>query len=236
MARGDQVYVMRQLVGLPGAYEHHGIDCGDGTVIHYRKVGEAEISRTSIPAFAQGQVVHRRYQPLSLIPSDVIARAESRLGERRYDLFLNNCEHFATWCKVGRSQCEQLETFGLRLDWLKRPELKSLIEQTAHDRTPEQAITLFQKANGDIAVALSRIRTQYQQAQKDHNTWHRVAQTALGRGREDLARAALHRKVEAKKKMSQLQVHLDQLLEMQVTLQHNQTQATSLTVGEGGGR
>ena len=34
MAKGDQIYVMRELLGIPSIYEHHGIDCGDGTVIH----------------------------------------------------------------------------------------------------------------------------------------------------------------------------------------------------------
>ncbi|MAG34447.1 MAG: hypothetical protein CL908_26550 [Deltaproteobacteria bacterium] len=31
MARGDHIFVER----LNGFYSHHGIDCGDGTVIHY---------------------------------------------------------------------------------------------------------------------------------------------------------------------------------------------------------
>jgi hypothetical protein len=39
----------------------------------------------------------------------VIARAESRLGERRFDLVLNNCEHFASWCKTGLSESRQVE-------------------------------------------------------------------------------------------------------------------------------
>ncbi|MEM6424911.1 MAG: lecithin retinol acyltransferase family protein [Cyanobacteria bacterium P01_C01_bin.73] len=225
MARGEQVYVMRQLMGLPGAYEHHGIDCGDGTIIHYRKVGEAEVSRTSREAFAMGQQIYTREQPLSLIANDVIERAESRLGERKYDVFFNNCEHFATWCKVGRSECEQMTTFGLRLDWLGQPQLRSLIDQTARDRSPEQALQLFQKANGNIAIALSRIRAQYQQARQTQDTWHRVAQKALDQNREDLARAALQRKVEAKKKLTQLETHLEQLIELQATLQSNQNQA-----------
>jgi hypothetical protein len=34
-----------------------------------------------------------------------VQRARSRLGEKRYRLFTNNCEHFAEWClhDVGRS-------------------------------------------------------------------------------------------------------------------------------------
>lgn len=45
-------------------------------------------------------------------PDEVIARAESQIGEpglqnRRYHLFQNNCEHFATWCKTGEAFSEQ---------------------------------------------------------------------------------------------------------------------------------
>ncbi|TRU83670.1 MAG: NC domain-containing protein, partial [Microcystis novacekii Mn_MB_F_20050700_S1D] len=40
MARGDQIYAYRELLNLQGVYAHHGIDCGDGSVIHYRKPSE----------------------------------------------------------------------------------------------------------------------------------------------------------------------------------------------------
>ena len=39
--------------------------------------------------------------------ADVIARAQSRLGETNYRLFFNNCEHFALWCKTGLAQSQQ---------------------------------------------------------------------------------------------------------------------------------
>lgn len=42
----------------------------------------------------------------------VIQRAESRLGENAYDLFDNNCEHFATWCKTGIHISEQVRNAG----------------------------------------------------------------------------------------------------------------------------
>lgn len=45
--RGDQIYAHRELLNLQGIYEHHGIDCGDGSVIHYRKPSET-IEQTSI--------------------------------------------------------------------------------------------------------------------------------------------------------------------------------------------
>jgi hypothetical protein len=42
----------------------------------------------------------------------VIQRAKSRLGETKYDLFFNNCEHFATWCKTGLHDSEQVRNAG----------------------------------------------------------------------------------------------------------------------------
>ena len=34
-------------------------------------------------------------------PEEIVARAQSRLGEQRYRLTNNNCEHFAYWCMTG---------------------------------------------------------------------------------------------------------------------------------------
>ena len=34
-------------------------------------------------------------------PEETIARAQSRIGEKEYNLVTNNCEHFALWCKTG---------------------------------------------------------------------------------------------------------------------------------------
>ena len=44
----------------------------------------------------------------------VVERALSRLGERAYNLFTNNCEHFATWCKTGRQRCSQIQPLKAR--------------------------------------------------------------------------------------------------------------------------
>jgi hypothetical protein len=48
-------------------------------------------------------------EALDFSPDAIVARAESRLGERRFDLVLNNCEHFASWCKTGLSESRQVE-------------------------------------------------------------------------------------------------------------------------------
>ena len=44
-------------------------------------------------------------------PEKTVERAESRLGERDYNIATNNCEHFATWCKTGKSKSSQVEKF-----------------------------------------------------------------------------------------------------------------------------
>lgn len=41
-------------------------------------------------------------------PKETLARARSRIGESNYNLFSNNCEHFALWCKTGISESHQI--------------------------------------------------------------------------------------------------------------------------------
>src|SRR5207247_9617187 len=42
-------------------------------------------------------------------PAEIAARARARLGENRYRLLANNCEHFCQWCVTGCARCEQIE-------------------------------------------------------------------------------------------------------------------------------
>ena len=42
-------------------------------------------------------------------PYETVSRARERLGETQYNLFTNNCEHFAIWCKTGLSESAQIE-------------------------------------------------------------------------------------------------------------------------------
>lgn len=103
MAIADHIYINC------GTYTHHGIDCGDGTAIHY--TGErlrGIITRTTIAEFASGkQIFVKKYNTYEM-PELVVTRAESRLGENKYDLIFNNCEHFASWCKTGKNESEQV--------------------------------------------------------------------------------------------------------------------------------
>ncbi len=44
-------------------------------------------------------------------PEKTIERAKSRLGEGSYNLLINNCEHFAIWCKTGIQESYQVKGF-----------------------------------------------------------------------------------------------------------------------------
>ena len=90
---GDHLFVQRY------GYTHHGLYYGQGKVIHY--TGES-IVIDSIDIFADGEKVLKKHyleSPTIYSPAEIIVRAESRLGELKYNLIFNNCEHFVRWCR-----------------------------------------------------------------------------------------------------------------------------------------
>jgi hypothetical protein len=105
--RGAHIYVDREL------YSHHGIDCGDGTVIDFAGPGggksSAVIRRVALVEFAQGAPVRTRAYGTRHSPEIVVERAMSMIRRSGYDLFSNNCEHFATWCVTGEHSSAQVE-------------------------------------------------------------------------------------------------------------------------------
>ncbi len=222
MARGDQIYVMRPLMNMDGVYEHHGIDCGDGTVIHYYKGGEiATVARTSFETFARGSIVRVKPRPVSFVPDVAIERAESRLGEQQYNLLTNNCEHFASWCKTGNPTSQQLDDYGVGLGTVNPLDSRRMVNTASDSGNPVEAMELFAKAFDSAAAARGQLQTKIKQAQSEMESWNRVAQEALRRNREDLARGALARKVRIKKDLEQWEEQLRQLNLMQETLAQN---------------
>jgi len=109
VARGDHIYVSRK----QGIYTHHGIDCGDGTVIHFtgepgkRKAG-ASVARTPIEEFAPRSDIKTRQHRKHFAPDVVVTRAESQLHAKGYNLAFNNCEHFAYWCCTDTNKSRQV--------------------------------------------------------------------------------------------------------------------------------
>ena len=110
MARGDHIYVPRGR-----HYTHHGIDCGDGSVIHY--VGPRGsvrlVARTPMKEFAAGSAVLVLVHEPRLDADETMTNAESRLGQVGYHLVRNNCEHFAAWCCTGRARSRQVRRWAL---------------------------------------------------------------------------------------------------------------------------
>jgi hypothetical protein len=222
MARGEQIYVYRELLNLQGVYEHHGIDCGDGSVIHYRKPSEI-IERTSLETFTRGNKIYVRQYPtgFSFIPDIVVSRAESRLGEQKYNLLFNNCEHFATWCKTGISDSKQIRDFVAIATQLNTSKLYEPLKQALQDSDPKNSQQLLNEALADIKVVWDDIQPQYKAALKEAESWNRVAIEALKQNREDLAREALKRKLASQKQARDLQEQLQELGTMTETLLRN---------------
>ena len=104
---GDHILTPR------GVYSHHGIYIGSGKVIHYdgdpeRDEKFAKISVASLDYFAgeKNIISLEEHDDVKFTREEIVARAHYRLGEMKYDLFNNNCQHFALWCcgiRVGSS-------------------------------------------------------------------------------------------------------------------------------------
>jgi len=114
IARGLDLPCGAHLATRRPGYVHHGIYIGDGKVIHYagfsRRLGRGPVEIVSIEQFAAGfslEVISHRFARYTGL--EVVRRAASRLGERKYRLLTNNCEHFCLWCLFGQGRSEQIE-------------------------------------------------------------------------------------------------------------------------------
>ena len=94
------------LISPRTAYSHHGLYVGDGNVIHYTGFAKTKvdgvIAITSLREFCQGRSVRIKHHKTRIFSHEKsIGRAKTRLGENWYNVLLNNCEHFVTWCIYG---------------------------------------------------------------------------------------------------------------------------------------
>jgi hypothetical protein len=99
---------------------HYGVYAGKGRVIHYAgengifdaNIGIREISLEQFTKNSKYGVVQFAGEHTGInrfSGKETVHRARSRLGERSYNLIFNNCEHFALWCKTGKSKSRQVE-------------------------------------------------------------------------------------------------------------------------------
>ena len=121
--RGDHIHFIGKLL----TYCHHAIVetvdkvHGEVNVIEYsnsvKNFIEDNSSAPKHPGLAvvvrgkcnlENHTVYVVKHSRCLDPETVVSRAKSRLGERKYNLLTNNCEHFALWCKTEISSSEQV--------------------------------------------------------------------------------------------------------------------------------
>lgn len=125
---GDIIGVKRFL------YSHYAVFVGDGKVIHYSGDGGDFKGTKRIRYGTMGEFLGNKKEFFELVfsenhqkpekekryetqnekyhlftPEETVERAKSRLGETKYNLALNNCEHFAIWCKTGVSESYQVK-------------------------------------------------------------------------------------------------------------------------------
>lgn len=218
MAQGDQIYILQRFINFQGLYEHHGIDCGDGSVIHLRKSNET-ITQTPFLEFTNGNQVYVKHYPLCFIPDVVVHRAQSRLGEKgRYNLLFNNCEHFATWCKTGRTYSQQVRDFIPILSRLKIDNLATPLQEALQESQRSDQDQLVNEALAEIKQVWDKTQPRYNQTLEEMKVWQAVAWKALQQGKEDVAKAAVKRKLRYQKQAQKDKKHLDQLAKMTETL------------------
>lgn len=124
MARGDHIKVSR----WHGLWHHHGIDLGDGKVVHYSEPkdqlwkrestgspadepkGKGIVVISSMEVFLGGgkKKVVKHWWRKALPVEETVRRALSHVGCGGYNVCFNNCEHFATWCKTGKKKSWQV--------------------------------------------------------------------------------------------------------------------------------
>jgi hypothetical protein len=104
---GSQLSVHRRM------YWHHGIYTGNDRVVQYAgwfHSPQGLVEEISLEQFTEGYPFKIGRAPVDRTSGhEIVRRARSRLGERRYDLLRNNCEHFCNWCQLGQARSGQVE-------------------------------------------------------------------------------------------------------------------------------
>lgn len=119
LSDGETPPLAAHLVTPRRGYTHHGIYVGDGKVVHYAGLARSwhpgPVEEVSLAQFACGHPIRVRLcNNPQFDPAEVVSRARSRIGENRYRVLANNCEHFCEWCLRGRGRSSQVEVLRSR--------------------------------------------------------------------------------------------------------------------------
>jgi len=118
-AASSDLAIGTHLVTERVGYTHHGVYAGAGKVVHYaglsRSLRRGPVEEVTLADFADGCSVWIQHSPgAKYTGEEATCRAYSRLGEDRYHLVSNNCEHFCAWCLYGESRSEQIDVWKNR--------------------------------------------------------------------------------------------------------------------------
>lgn len=81
-------------------------------------------------------------------PDEIVRRAMSEIGRTDYDLFTNNCEHFATWCRYG---------IAISLQAMKGAEVVETADTVTTGFTVFAGVVGFVAAAAGIGVTLLKL-------------------------------------------------------------------------------
>jgi hypothetical protein len=95
-------------------YTHHGIYVGRNRVVQYGGLSHGlrrgPVEEVSLSEFSQGCSMWVRMEESRWFDrNEVVRRARLRLGENRYHVLTNNCEHFCEWCVRGEHRSYQVD-------------------------------------------------------------------------------------------------------------------------------
>ncbi|XP_035698727.1 phospholipase A and acyltransferase 4-like [Branchiostoma floridae] len=107
---GDLVEFPRE-----GVHAHWVVYIGRGKVIHLTgesaKTAKVQEDRFwDVVGDSVAKINNYLDRERDVLPTDeIIEKARSKLGTKRYDAASYNCEHFATWCRYGVEWSQQVE-------------------------------------------------------------------------------------------------------------------------------
>ena len=94
---------------------HHRIYVGWGRVVQYgglcAGLRRGPVEEVFLSQFSRGRPIYvRPAESRRFDREEVVRRARLRLGEDRYNVLTNNCEHFCEWCVHGEHRSYQVDT------------------------------------------------------------------------------------------------------------------------------
>lgn len=109
MLKHEQFNIGDHLCSRRVLYTHHGLYMGNGFVIEYDR--EHGVQIVTVADFTDNESGCELVEHDSRLYDrrQCVLRALSRLGEDRYNLVFNNCEHFVNWCIEGQAVSYQVQ-------------------------------------------------------------------------------------------------------------------------------